>query len=124
VSSCRFGGALAEEFSGRSGGRPDHTVVLMRRHGFTAIGESLQSAVYRAVYTAKNAAVQMSSILLRDAFASRPRKVGFMHDPNPLTAEQVVASRESNENSQGKAWKLWCAEVERGPASSLYRNKV
>ena len=72
VSTPRLGGALAEEFSGRSG-RPDYTVVLMRRHGFTTIGSSIPMAVYRAIYTSKNAAAQFKSIVLRDSFASRPR---------------------------------------------------
>jgi hypothetical protein len=120
VSNPRLGGALAEEFSGRSG-RPDYSVVVMRRHGFTTIGSSIPMAVYRAIYTSKNAAAQFKSIVLRDAFASRPSSVKYKFDPNPLTAEQVAACAAANEATISRPWKLWCREVEH---SSFYVNKV
>lgn len=120
VSNPRLGGALAEEFSGRSGG-PDYSVVVMRRHGFTTIGSSIPLAVYRAIYTSKNAAAQFKSIVLRDAFASRPSSVKYKFDPNPLTADQVAACSAANEASISRPWKLWCREVEH---SSFYVNKV
>lgn len=142
VSNHRFGASLAEHFTNRASGgstssgtgnsnsnssnnshrnEPDHAVVLMRRHGFTTLGYDIPMAVYRAIYTAKNAAIQTQSILLRDAFASRPGPVRFMNDPHPLTLEQAKGCAEANERVQGRAWKLWCREVER---NALYVNKA
>jgi len=120
ISGPRLGGALAEEFSGKSG-RPDHAVVVMRRHGFTTIGSSIPQTVYRAIYTSKNAAAQFKSIVLRDAFASRPSSVKYKFDPNPLTAEQVLACQVSNEATINRPWRLWCKEVEH---STFYSNNA
>ena len=121
VNSCRFGGALAETFSPRSN-IPDHNVVLMRRHGFTCIGPSIACAVFRAVYTAKNAAAQMKSIMLRNAFAARPGSIKFMNDPSPLTRDQVVGCARENGGETGLVtWRAWCREVE---GCGLYVNKV
>jgi ribulose-5-phosphate 4-epimerase/fuculose-1-phosphate aldolase len=50
-------------------GMPQHFVVLMRGHGFTTCAESLEAAVYQAIYTKEAAAVQTlaSSLLAADA---------------------------------------------------------
>lgn len=41
-------------------------VVLMRGHGATMVGGSIKEAVYRAVYTAENAILQMEAMRLGD----------------------------------------------------------
>ena len=41
-----------------------HAVVLMRGHGYCAVGPSVPVAVYRAVYTVSNAAIQKDAIAL------------------------------------------------------------
>lgn len=59
-----LGEALAKCFDGGS------VVALMRGHGFTAIGDSIEDVVVRAVYTSKNATIQTSAINLQSGFAS------------------------------------------------------
>jgi ribulose-5-phosphate 4-epimerase/fuculose-1-phosphate aldolase len=44
----------------------DKPVVLMRGHGATMVGGSIKEAVYRAVYTAENAVLQMEAMRLGD----------------------------------------------------------
>ena len=41
-------------------------VVLMRGHGATMVGGSIKEAVYRAIYTAENAVLQMEAMRLGD----------------------------------------------------------
>jgi ribulose-5-phosphate 4-epimerase/fuculose-1-phosphate aldolase len=43
---------------------PGHTVVLMRRHGFTTQAESIKMAVYRAIYTKINAKAQTQAMAI------------------------------------------------------------
>jgi ribulose-5-phosphate 4-epimerase/fuculose-1-phosphate aldolase len=57
VRSVAQGDALAEALG-------PHAVVLMRGHGFCAVGPSVPVAVYRAVYTESNAAIQQKAIAL------------------------------------------------------------
>jgi ribulose-5-phosphate 4-epimerase/fuculose-1-phosphate aldolase len=57
VRSVAQGDALADALGG-------HAVVLMRGHGFCAVGPSVPVAVYRAVYTESNAAIQQRAIAL------------------------------------------------------------
>jgi ribulose-5-phosphate 4-epimerase/fuculose-1-phosphate aldolase len=40
----------------------DHPMVLMRGHGATMVGKSIKHAVYRAVYAAQNAQIQMEAM--------------------------------------------------------------
>jgi len=110
VNSEKFGSVLAEKFS------PDHNVVLMANHGFTTVGTSIRQAVYRAVYTHKNASVQSTGILLRNAYlaTSQNGKVeggGLIY----LNEKQVVGSLKMNDSSQDRPWSLWVREVETSP---------
>src|SRR6185437_1582128 len=52
VRDPKLGQALATCLAGNS-------VVLMRGHGATLVGHSIKNAVFRAIYTAENAALQM-----------------------------------------------------------------
>jgi ribulose-5-phosphate 4-epimerase/fuculose-1-phosphate aldolase len=57
VRSVAQGEALAESLG-------EHAVVLMRGHGFCAVGPNVPVATYRAVYTESNAAIQQKAIAL------------------------------------------------------------
>ena len=103
-------------------------MVLMRRHGFTTQGFSIQEAVFRAVFTQTNARVQTSSFVLRNAFNGGAGQgmgnsvwTDLTHDYEPLTAEQVLATEDSIGGTIDRPWGLWKAEVESQP---LYRNNV
>ena len=59
VCDCAKGLALAETLE-------DKHVALMRAHGSVATGDSLQTAVFRAVYTEVNARIQLSAISISE----------------------------------------------------------
>jgi HCOMODA/2-hydroxy-3-carboxy-muconic semialdehyde decarboxylase len=59
VRTAALGERLAEHLGNDS-------VVLMRGHGFTAVGQSIEEAVFRAVYTARNCEVQSAAMGLGD----------------------------------------------------------
>ena len=44
-----------------------HSLVLMRGHGSTVVGASLEQAVYRAIYAETNARLQSQAIALGEA---------------------------------------------------------
>ena len=136
VRSERLGASMAEALSApenKSTGtaNPDHKVVLMRKHGFTTWGaganSSIQSAVFRAYFTAVNARVQTNTALVRHAFGGLSGDTSawetngqvLMGNFEPLTDEQAAASEVSNAGTIDRPWGLWTAEVESMP---LYKN--
>jgi ribulose-5-phosphate 4-epimerase/fuculose-1-phosphate aldolase len=109
---------------------PSCPVVLMRGHGFTNVGGSIQEAVNRAIFTCSNARIQTTSMLMQGSF-----NMGFIGDrfgagekeTGPAKREEVkfLSDRECKDawgviqGTADRPWKLWCFEVEN---SSLYRN--
>lgn len=75
----------------------DGRVVLMRGHGCTVVAESLQVAVYRAVYTEVNARLQMQAQVLGE--------------PQFLTDGEAAATRITNEGQAARPWNLWRAQA-------------
>ncbi len=71
----------------------DEPAVLMRGHGATIVGGNLREAVFRAVYTAQNAALQ--------ADAMRLGEVTFLSDL------EALRSSETNAGQIERAWSLW-----------------
>ncbi len=122
VNNKRLGAALASEFAEDNATRdnsPDHSVVLMRQHGFTTHGPDIPTAVYRAIYTQVNAEAQTKSTLLRDAVTrSSDAKPTFAFEA--LTAEQCSGCQAMNERTKDRPWGLWVREVEK---CSLYTNR-
>lgn len=78
----------------------DKAVALMRAHGSVACGSSLQSAVFRAVYTEVNARVQHWTQALGGAgpIAALDRNEGVLADA-------------VNEGAALRAWDLWRGQV-------------
>ena len=72
-------------------------IVLMRGHGFCAVGDSVQSAVYRAVYTQANAALQQSAIALGGTVTY-------------LEPEEAARADETNRRVIARPWELWKAK--------------
>jgi hypothetical protein len=75
INSIPLGKALAYKFvdddrdsNGEGQGRVKHTVVLMRRHGFTCHADSIEKAVYRGIYTKINAKAMTDSLAVRKNF--------------------------------------------------------
>jgi ribulose-5-phosphate 4-epimerase/fuculose-1-phosphate aldolase len=95
-------------------------VALMRGHGFTAVGESIEEAVLRAVYTQKNADIQTMALTARRAYVGDGgrAKAGGVHY---LSEEEASAATEMTKWSAQRPWGLWVREVE---ASPLYVNSA
>jgi ribulose-5-phosphate 4-epimerase/fuculose-1-phosphate aldolase len=94
--------AMGQALAGKLG---DSSVVLMRGHGNAVVGESLQLAVYRAVYTELNAQLQMQALVLGQG------KVNY------LSAGEVAAVGVTTPKVIGRTWDLWVSEL--GPISGV-----
>jgi ribulose-5-phosphate 4-epimerase/fuculose-1-phosphate aldolase len=79
-------------------GRRD--IVLMRAHGSVACGPTLQSAVFRAVYTEVNARIQHWSAAL-----------GGGAPIAALDAEEGRLADQVNQTAGMRAWNLWRSQV-------------
>jgi ribulose-5-phosphate 4-epimerase/fuculose-1-phosphate aldolase len=73
-------------------------VALMRGHGFVAVADSIPLAVYRAMYTELNAAVQSRAIALGG-------EVTYL-DP-----QEAAAADAANRIQTARPWALWKAKV-------------
>jgi len=74
-------------------------VVLMRGHGFVACGQSIPVAVYRAVYTEKNADLQQRAIALGG-------EITYLDDEEARLAEAT------NRGVVARPWELWKRQVQ------------
>lgn len=74
-----------------------HTCVLMRGHGSTVVGPTLERAVYRAVYAEENAKLQLS--------ASALGPIEF------LTPEEAELAMASTEGQVQRPWELWAGRI-------------
>ncbi|MBN9552806.1 MAG: class II aldolase/adducin family protein [Alphaproteobacteria bacterium] len=90
ISSSRLGSALAEKFDASD-------IVLMRGHGSTVVGGSLQQVVYRAVYAEINARYQLE--------ASRLGEVVY------LTEGESRAAVRNVEGQMQRPWDLWVEQA-------------
>jgi ribulose-5-phosphate 4-epimerase/fuculose-1-phosphate aldolase len=72
----------------------EHAIALMRGHGFVAVGHTIAIAVYRAIYTQVNAALQQNAIALGGP-------VVFL-DP-----DEAALARVNIEATIGRPWELW-----------------
>lgn len=111
---------------------PAHPTVLMRGHGFTCVGASIEEAVYRAVYTCTNARVQTTALLLQGGYNTGlvGEKVGRKEgEGSKIQIEGIkyLNDREckdawtANQGHASRPWKLWCREVEQ---AGLYKNEL
>ena len=91
ISSPERGAALAETLG-------DKSVVLLRAHGFAAVGPSLQAAVFRAFFTEVSARVQLQTAALGGEMAALDAEEGRMADAINLA-------------THGRAWEFWRMKV-------------
>jgi ribulose-5-phosphate 4-epimerase/fuculose-1-phosphate aldolase len=92
VRNRDHGAALAADLGGKG-------VVLMRGHGFVACGQSIPVAVYRAVYTEKNADLQQRAIALGG-------EITYLDDEEARLAEAT------NRGVVARPWELWKRQVQ------------
>lgn len=90
VSSGRLGRALAEKFD-------ESDIVLMRGHGSTVVGGSIQQAVYRAVYAELNARYQLEAMRLGEVIY--------------LTEGESRAAARNVEPQAQRPWDLWVEQA-------------
>ncbi|RXZ38527.1 class II aldolase/adducin family protein [Oxalobacteraceae bacterium CAVE-383] len=74
-----------------------HTCVLMRGHGSTTVGTSLEQAVFRAVYAEINAKLQLQA-----------QTIGEI---NFLNAEEAQLASDVNDGQIGRSWSLWARQI-------------
>jgi ribulose-5-phosphate 4-epimerase/fuculose-1-phosphate aldolase len=72
-------------------------VILMRGHGFCAVGETVPIAVFRAAYTQSNAALQQQAITLGGSVTY-------------LDPVEAAGAEETNRRVVGRPWELWKAK--------------
>ena len=86
VSTGKLGAALAAVLGSRS-------AVLMRGHGSTVVGASLEQAVYRAVYAEVNAKLQIQAMSLGE--------VTYLNEREAAKAAAI------NDTQLARVWELW-----------------
>ncbi len=74
-----------------------HSCVLMRGHGSTVTGTSLEQAVFRAVYTEVNAKLQAAAMAL-----------GSVHY---LSETEAALAASTNDTQIERTWALWAQEL-------------
>ena len=86
IRSIELGHALARSLGG-------HATVLMRGHGITVVGASIEQVVYRSIYAEVNARLQSQA-----------------HALGPVTylnAEEAALAAATNDGQIGRVWELW-----------------
>jgi len=91
INSSARGAALARALA-------DKAVVLLRAHGFVAVGPSLQAAVFRAIFTEVSARVQLQAEALGGPLAALDDEEGRKADAINLA-------------TVGRSWDFWKRRV-------------
>jgi ribulose-5-phosphate 4-epimerase/fuculose-1-phosphate aldolase len=90
ISDRRLGKALAAALGARS-------TVLMRGHGSTVVGGSIEQAVYRAIYAEVNAKLQLQAVTLGE--------VSYLNEREAAKAAAI------NDTQLARTWELWLREI-------------
>jgi HCOMODA/2-hydroxy-3-carboxy-muconic semialdehyde decarboxylase len=91
ISSAEKGAALAAALG-------DKAVLLLRAHGFVAVAPTLESAVFRAIFTEVSARVQLQAAALGGPMAALDEEEGRKADAINLA-------------TVGRSWQLWKSRV-------------
>ena len=77
-------------------------LVLMRRHGVTVVGKTLQNLVFRTVYSYRNAELQL---------LTQAQGMGL----SPLTPGEAKLAMDRNlePRPQARAWEYWCTRLKK-----------
>jgi ribulose-5-phosphate 4-epimerase/fuculose-1-phosphate aldolase len=74
-----------------------HSTVLMRGHGVTVVGATLEQAVYRAVYAETNARLQAQALALGEV--------------TYLNEREAAMAAAANDTQLARVWELWARRV-------------
>ncbi len=97
--------AKPEEGASLARALDEHWIVLMRRHGATVAGKTLEELVFRTIYTARNAALQIQAYTLGHV--------------SPLTATEAELAGEYNlrPGPIARAWEYWSVRLDKAEGS-------
>jgi ribulose-5-phosphate 4-epimerase/fuculose-1-phosphate aldolase len=90
IRNSALGKNLADSLKG-------HSCVLMRGHGSTTVGNSVEQAVFRAVYAEINAKLQLQ--------AQTIGPVKFLNE------EEAQMASDTNDGQIGRSWTLWARQI-------------
>lgn len=90
IRSAYLGEALAKSLG-------KHNCVLMRGHGSTVVGNSLEQVIYRAIYAEVNAKLQLA--------ANGLGEISFLNE------EEAKLSSDMNDGQIPRSWNLWVARL-------------
>jgi HCOMODA/2-hydroxy-3-carboxy-muconic semialdehyde decarboxylase len=90
IRSAYLGEALAKSLG-------KHNCVLMRGHGSTVVGTSLEQVVYRAIYAEVNAKLQLA--------ANGLGEISFLNE------EEAKLASEMNDGQIPRSWNLWVTRL-------------
>jgi len=90
IRSAYLGEALAKSLG-------KHNCVLMRGHGSTVVGTSLEQVIYRAIYAEVNAKLQLAA--------------NGLGEINFLNEEEAKLSSDMNDGQIPRSWNLWVARL-------------
>ena len=90
IRDNRLGKALAAALGARS-------TVLMRGHGSTVVGTSIEQAVYRAIYAEVNAKLQIQAVTLGEI--------------SYLNLQEAAKAAATNDTQLARTWELWLREI-------------
>ena len=90
IRDAGLGKALAQSLA-------QHNCVLMRGHGSTTVGPSIEVAVYRAIYAEVNARLQIQ--------ASALGPINFLNE------EEAALAAATTEGQVVRAWDLWRGRI-------------
>lgn len=91
INNAEKGAALAESLG-------DKAVLLLRAHGFVAVAPTIQSAVFRAIFTEVSARVQLQAATLGGPIAALDEEEGRKADLINLA-------------TVGRSWELWKSRI-------------
>jgi len=94
IRDAGLGAALAATLGSSS-------TVLMRGHGSTVVGETLEQVVYRAVYAEVNARLQMQAMGL----AQVSGEVTYLNE------QEAAKAAATNDTQLARVWELWSRRV-------------
>lgn len=81
-----------------------HWMVLMRRHGATVAGRTLQELVFRTVYSHVNAEIQLRAMAIG--------KIGALNE----TERQRAEPRQLQPRPMARAWEYWTTRLQKAEA--------
>jgi HCOMODA/2-hydroxy-3-carboxy-muconic semialdehyde decarboxylase len=93
-----------------------HWMVLMMRHGVTAAGTSVRDCVFRSVYSARNAAYQVTALTIAGS------------DIATLSPGETMLAGQISSKTTGlmRSWEYWSMRVAKsgGPAAAAGRQSA